>query len=99
VPINAAIVVLNLLLQQSPAAPTFQSTTRTVSLNVIAVDKAGLPVADLTRGDFTITDNGQPRAITHFSLEMSAGAINPSAPSGNSGQVPTATRPHVMLLQ
>lgn len=35
-------------------------------INVFVVDKDGKPVRDLTLGDFTVTDNGQPVKLTEF---------------------------------
>ena len=67
---------------QAPAQPSAQAapqakqeatvlrvTTHLVQVNVIVQDKKGEPVADLTRGDFTLLDQGQPQQITSFSLE------------------------------
>lgn len=39
---------------------------RLIDLNVIAVDKGGQPITDLTAADFEVTDAGKPRAIAFF---------------------------------
>ncbi len=45
-------------------------TSRLVEVSVVAQDKKGDPVRDLTRGDFTLTDNKQPQKIAVFSQEI-----------------------------
>ena len=50
-------------------APTFRSATRLVELTVTALDKKGLPVTDLRLEDFTIQDNGKPRAISFLEYD------------------------------
>ena len=46
--------------------PTFTITTREVILDVVVTDKAGHVVDDLTKDDFTVSENGVPRAIHWF---------------------------------
>jgi len=55
-----------------------KSTTRLVQISVVAQDKKGAPVADLTKADCQIRDNGKPQQISAFSVE-SNGKL-PSAP-------------------
>jgi VWFA-related protein len=52
--------------QQKPAQPMFRSGSRTVGVYVTAADSQGRIVADLTRDDFEIYDNGKKQAITLF---------------------------------
>jgi VWFA-related protein len=42
--------------------------TRMVQIDVVVTDSHHKPVADLSKQDFTVTDNGKPRAIDIFSL-------------------------------
>jgi len=64
--------------QTAPAPPTapersavvMRSTTRLVQLDVIVQDKNGKPIKDLTRDDFTLTDNGRPQTIALFSTQQ-----------------------------
>jgi VWFA-related protein len=51
-----------------------RSTTQLVQVNVIALDKEGRPVADLTANDFTLTDDGNAERISVFSVEKSGPA-------------------------
>lgn len=51
--------------QQPPAV---RVTARLVEINVIVHDKKGQPVADLTRDDFVLLDQGQPQTISRFEI-------------------------------
>lgn len=48
--------------------PTIRVDTREVDVDVTVVDAKGAPVLDLTRDDFTILDDGKPRAIESYSV-------------------------------
>jgi hypothetical protein len=55
-----------------PSKPLTQSlrvNSRMVQVNVIVRDKNGVPVAGLTKGDFTILDQNQPQEISSFALQ------------------------------
>ncbi len=54
---------------QAPPQPVIKITTRQVEISVVARDKKGQPVADLTRDDFTLLDGGQPQEIRYFHFE------------------------------
>jgi VWFA-related protein len=54
---------------QEPEAAVYRVTSRLVQVNVIAQDKNGSPVRDLTRADFLLTDNGRPQEISVFLVE------------------------------
>jgi VWFA-related protein len=62
---------------QTPAAPAKEETpvlrvaTRLVQVNVIVQDKKGEPVADLTRDDFVLLEQGKEQPIRIFSVESS----------------------------
>jgi VWFA-related protein len=69
-------VLATLLLLPSPAVPqatpdqiVIQTGTHVVLVNVIAKDKHGKPVNDLSRNDFVVRDNGQEQKIGLFALE------------------------------
>ena len=55
--------------QATPDPVVIQGGTRVVLVNVVAKDKHGKPVADLTRDDFVLRDNGQEEKIALFALE------------------------------
>lgn len=44
-----------------PTAPT--ASVHTVNLPVVVLDKHGTPIANLTTGDLTLTDNGRPQSV------------------------------------
>ncbi len=52
-----------------PPIPTMHAESRVVEIDVVVTDSHGKPVTDLTKQDFTIIDEGKPRAIDIFSVE------------------------------
>jgi VWFA-related protein len=50
-------------------APIERVTTRLVEVSVVAEDKKGNPIADLTREDFTVLDGGRAEKVAAFNLE------------------------------
>src|ERR1017187_9116621 len=73
-----------LLVLQSPAVPqatpdevVIQAGTHVVLVNVVVKDKRGKPVADLTRDDFVLRDNGQEEKIALFALEEASQTATP----------------------
>ena len=67
------VVLLAFILQQLPPspAPVFRSGAHLVQVNVVVHDKHGAPIADLTKDDFTLLENGKPQAISFFSVDSS----------------------------
>ena len=57
--------------QQAPK-PIFRSGTRLIVENVIVKDKSGNPVEGLTVKDFTVTEDGEPQAITFVEYQRLA---------------------------
>ena len=55
-----------------PAAPVFRSGTRLIVENVTVKDKNGTPVEGLTAKDFTVTEDGEPQAITFVEFQRLA---------------------------
>jgi hypothetical protein len=60
-----------LLMGQGPPAepgqpPTFPVEARAVTIDVLALDRRGVPVPDLTAADFTVFEDDQPQAIIAF---------------------------------
>lgn len=45
-----------------------RATTRLVVLDVVATDDKGQPVADLTRDDFTVLEDGKPQKVSEFAF-------------------------------
>jgi VWFA-related protein len=56
-----------------------RSETRVVAVDVTVRNTGGKPVEDLSKADFTIIDNGKPRAFTIFSVNRT------SSPAGDPG--------------
>lgn len=54
--------------QQTPGA--IRSRITLVPLDVRVLDRAGMPVTDLTADDFIITENGVPQKVGHFSFQQ-----------------------------
>ena len=63
-----------------PAAGVVRTTTRLVQISVIATDKMGEPVADLTPADFLVLDNERPQKIQIFQKETNQPPANPRRP-------------------
>jgi VWFA-related protein len=91
-------VLITLLVLPSRAAPqatpgqlVIQSGTHVVLLNVVAKDKHGKPVKDLSRDDFVVRDNGQEQKIGLFALEEAGRAA--AAVSSSPAQLTFTNRP------
>lgn len=64
----------------NPQQPVLRVTTRLVQVNVIVQDKKGEPVANLSRDDFMLLEDGQPQQISVFSVENNQpGPARPAA--------------------
>jgi VWFA-related protein len=71
---GVALTVLGVAAQNPPAppapaaqqTPTFRTRIDAVTVDVIATDKQGKPVTDLTAADFEIKENGKVQAIDSF---------------------------------
>ena len=64
---------------------TFRTTTRLVEVSVIALDRKGQPVTDLTQDDFHLSAGGDGREIALFRWEGAEQAAAPQvtpAPKG-----------------
>lgn len=58
--------------QPPPAQPspqTFKSRVTVVPVDIRVVDRNGRPITDLKQEDFTITEDGVPQKIVHFSFQ------------------------------
>jgi VWFA-related protein len=70
------LVPLALASQDSQQTPQIRVATRLVEVGVIVRDKNG-PVADLTKDDFVVFDQGKPQRISIFSADAAASAQQP----------------------
>jgi VWFA-related protein len=57
--------------------PTFRTNTSIVPIDVRVMDKDGKAVADLTRADFTVSEDGAPQTVTQFEKQTGDAAANP----------------------
>jgi len=74
--------------QQPPLVETIE--VRVANIDVVVRDKAGNPIAGLTRDDFVLLDDGVPQKITNF-YEVRRGE-DPTAPAGSDAEVPVEVR-------
>jgi VWFA-related protein len=66
------IVIMALFAAPSPRAQqrsVFRSGTELVLVNVVVRDKSGAAVRNLSRDDFTVTEDDKPQTITSFDFE------------------------------
>src|SRR5436190_19989686 len=54
--------------------PVLKVTTHLVQVNVVVHGKKNEPVADLTKDDFTLFEDGHPQQIATFAMESSRAA-------------------------
>jgi VWFA-related protein len=59
--------------------PSFPAQTEVVTVDVVVTDRAGAPVVDLRREDFTVSEDGVPQEIVAFDA-IHRPAPGPSAP-------------------
>lgn len=62
-----------------PQQPVFRTDINFVRVDVIVTDKQGNPVADLTKDDFTVTEDGKPQTVETFKLVELTGQPAPGA--------------------
>jgi VWFA-related protein len=91
-------ILTTLLLLPSPAVPqatpdqiVIQTGTHVVLVNVVAKDKHGKPVNDLSRNDFVVRDNGREQKIGLFALEKAGQAA--TSVSSSPAQLTFTNRP------
>jgi len=65
--------------QGQPPPQVFRGRIALVPVDVRVVDRAGDPVRDLTRDDFTILENGVRQTISHFEIVDRTGPAAPEA--------------------
>ena len=88
-------------------APTFRSSTQYVAVDVIVTDRSDRIVTDLTREEFTITENGQTQTIDDFAfvsvplenrtIDLDAPPLPPSDVGSNASQ-PRASRAMAFII-
>jgi VWFA-related protein len=86
--IGWAAMLAALITQQ---APVFRANVTLVTTDVIPRDAQGHFIADLTRADFTVLEDGQPQAIASFAMVHGGRTLTTLAP-------PPAPAPEGILL-
>jgi VWFA-related protein len=90
------------VLSQAPAQPqqpVFRASTELVEVDVVVVDKSGLPVHGLTRADFIVTDRKKSQAIETFQeIRREAEPDMPALPMSSRVDVSTNTSPQAGRL-
>ena len=80
----AATVLLGLVSWAGPeppaeTPPTFPAGTELVTVDVVVLDKQGMPVSGLGREDFTIAEEGKPQELVAFeAVDLQPPAATPS---------------------
>jgi VWFA-related protein len=67
---------------------TLRTTTRLVDVGLVAYDKKGHPVTDLTQSDFEIYDNGRKQEIKYFGQASQIAVPSPAAPAVQATSAP-----------
>jgi VWFA-related protein len=103
-------IIIAALITLTAAASLAQEAAETIEVRVVNVDvvvrdRAGKPVSGLTKNDFQIFENGQPREITNL-YEVRAPAAPPAAkaavaqaaPDAAPAAAPVETRPRNIVM-
>jgi VWFA-related protein len=82
--LSTALVIAQTPATQAPQTasdqPIARVTTRLIQLSVVAQDRHGNPVTNLTKEDFVLKDGGQQQNIAVFSMERAE--VTPGTPVG-----------------
>ena len=96
---GALALATSVLLSQTPTPnpkPPASGPLMLVRMNVVALDK-GQPAADLTRDDFTVSDQGKPQTIVFFRRNEGAPETQPPGP-GEYANRPGGALPHSTVI-
>ena len=83
--------------QSAPAVPTIEVYTRETIVDVTVTDAHGNPIRNLTRADFTISEDKKPQPIRGFSESglatlFAPAAVQPVTPTLHSNDAPPRNR-------
>lgn len=82
------ILALPVLLFAQSDAPTFKSSSTLIVVDVSVQDKAGHEIANLTKDDFMLLEDGKPQNIAVFAFQRLNGGTPPA---------PVTTQPEAVL--
>jgi VWFA-related protein len=67
--------------EATPVPPTFAAGVERVTVDAVVTDKKGVPVTDLSPGDFTILEDSQPQEIVNFeAIRIPEASVDKPAP-------------------
>src|SRR4030095_2134080 len=95
-PAFVMIVVMVALLQSAPRAgqrSVFRSGTELVLVNVVVRDKSGAVGRNLSRDDFTVTEDDKPHTITNSDFEELAPSQADKSGAASAAQSPSSRLP------
>ena len=87
-----SVIALVAALSAQDTDTVLRVTSRLVQISVIAQDKNGNPVRDLTKDDFVLTDYKEPQPISIFSLEAAEPNSAPPEPAEKPGPLTITNR-------
>jgi len=68
--------------EPTPVPPSFPAQVSAITVDVVVLDKSGLPVRGLTRDDFTVLEDGRPQTIVGFEArDLDARRPAPESPA------------------
>lgn len=84
------LVLAAAIAQQTP--PVFRATANLVIVNVFVRDRAGRDIAELSRDDFTILEDGKPQTIAVFEYQRLEPSAAPPSLAARTQAEPSAGR-------
>ncbi len=91
--VSRLVFLLPLLAASQGAPPTIRTETRAVQIDVAVRNAHGAPAPGLTKDDFTLLDDGKPRAIEFFSENADQPEPNAAPPrAGTAAEPPSPSR-------
>ncbi len=95
------LIAVTLVAQQpatTPAAPaTFSTNSNLVIVDVTVKDKAGKAIESLTKGDFTVLEDGKPQKVTVFELQKLSNEPEPPATLSLGDQLKLPDKPKTTI--
>src|ERR1700704_309258 len=89
-----AVVILAMLisLPRAEQRSVFRSGTELVRVNVVVRDKSGAVVRNLSRDDFSVTEDDKPQTITSFDFEQ----LDPPSQGGERAPATAGQAPEIL---
>jgi VWFA-related protein len=97
----ALALVVHLGIFQEPRenqVPTFRGGVSAVLVDVVVTDRDGRPIADLTRDDFQVFEDGAPQTISTFDVTDWTSYVSERTGGAASGPVNTYPRRFIFII-